>query len=264
MERFFEGDKYTTPTNTPRFLLDRIMFDSRIRFISEFLVQILKSYFKVIRGKYNLEEGAKVSYNIFKTIEGCGGCFDIQGLDNLDKCDGPVVFVSNHMSTLETVIFPCLIAPIMDVTYIAKESLTKYPIFGAVIKSRQPIILRRVNPREDLLKVLTEGKSILENGRSMIIFPQSTRSIKFIPEEFNSLGVKLAKKANVKILPIAIKTDFWENGKYIKDLGPINRDKKIYIKFGEPLTIEGNGKEAHNKTKEFIGENTRKWDAENK
>lgn len=264
MEKFFRGDKYVTPDNIPRFLLDRIMLGSRIRFISAFIFQIIKSYFMTTKGKYTTEEWAKVSYSVFKTIEGCGGRFDIQGLDNLDRCGGPVVFVSNHMSTLETVIFPCIIAPAMEVTFIAKESLANYPIFGEVIKAMKPIILRRVNPREDLLKVLTEGKSILEDGRSLIVFPQSTRSIEFIPEEFNSMGAKLAKKANVKILPVAIKTDFWENGKYIKDLGPINRDKIIHIKFGEPLTIEGNGKEAHKKTKEFIEENIKKWRVENK
>lgn len=264
MEKFFEGDKYITPENTPRFLLDRIMLSSRTYFVSSFISQIVKSYFKAIKGRFGLEAFASTSHHVFKTIEGCGGRFDIQGLDNLDKCDGPVIFVSNHMSTLETVIFPCLIAPVMDVTFIAKESLANYPIFGPVIRSRKPIILTRINPREDLQKVLTQGTSTLESGRSIIIFPQGTRSLEFIPKDFNSLGVKLAKKANVKILPIAIKTDFWENGKYIKDLGPINRDKRIYIKFGEPLDIEANGKETHNKIKEFIGGNIKKWSMENK
>lgn len=35
----------------------------------------------------------------------------------------PVVFVSNHMSTLETFVFPCIIAPVMKVTFVVKDSL---------------------------------------------------------------------------------------------------------------------------------------------
>ena len=53
----------------------------------------------------------------------------------------------------------------------------------------------------------------------------------FKPEEFNSIGVKLAKKAGVPVVPVAIKTDFWGNGRIIKELGPIDNKKTIHIKF---------------------------------
>ena len=50
--------------------------------------------------------------------------------------------------------------------------------------------------------------------------------------------MKLAKKAGVQVVPVAIKTDFWGNGKLIKELGPLDRHKPIHIKFGEPFTIQ--------------------------
>ena len=81
------------------------------------------------------------------------------------------------------------------------------------------------------------GVDLLNKGISIVIFPQSTRSVEFNPEDFNSLGVKLARKANVDIVPIALKTDWWGNGKLIKELGPIDRHKHIHIKFGEPMKI---------------------------
>jgi 1-acyl-sn-glycerol-3-phosphate acyltransferase len=130
------------------------------------------------------------------------------------------------------------------------------------MRARNPIAVSRANSREDLLKVINEGVEKLKNGISVIIFPQSTRTMEFNPKKFNSLGVKLASKANVDVVPIAIKTDFWGNGKYVKDFGKIDRSKKIHIKFGEKITIEGNGKKEHNQIVEFISENLKKWSEE--
>ena len=90
-------------------------------------------------------------------------------------------------------------------------------------------------------------------------FPQSMRRAEFVPKEFNTLGVKLAKTANVQVIPVAIKTDFWENGKYVRDLGPINRKKPIYMTFGEPFHINGSGKEENKKIIEFISTNLQQW-----
>ena len=85
------------------------------------------------------------------------------------------------------------------------------------------------------------------------------RTIEFRPDDFNSLGVKLARRYGVQIVPIAIKTDFWGNGKYLKDLEFINRHKPIYMSFGKPLSVNGTGKEEHKKIISFIASNLMKW-----
>lgn len=166
------------------------------------------------------------------------------------------------MSTLETMIFPGIIAPLRDVTFVVKESLVTHPLFGDVMKSRDPIIVRRTDPRKDFEAVMNGGVDLLSKGVSIIIFPQSTRSIEFNPEEFNSLGVKLAKKAGVEVVPVAIKTDFWGNGKWIKELGPIDSKKPIHIKFGEPFRVIGNGKEENQRIIRFIQSSLEEWNAE--
>jgi 1-acyl-sn-glycerol-3-phosphate acyltransferase len=100
---------------------------------------------------------------------------------------------------------------------------------------------------------------LLSRGISIVIFPQSTRSLEFKPEEFNSLGVKLAKKAGVKVVPIALKTDFWGNGKLVKEAGPIDRHKPIFIKFGEPFVVTGSGKEENQKIIDYIHRSLEEW-----
>jgi 1-acyl-sn-glycerol-3-phosphate acyltransferase len=88
-------------------------------------------------------------------------------MENL-KTDGPVVFVGNHMSTLETFVLPCVIQPVNRVAFVVKESLLTTPFFGPVMRSRDPVVVGRKNPREDLKTVLEQGAEKIKNGISVI------------------------------------------------------------------------------------------------
>ena len=256
---YFTTDSYHTKEDTPRLLIDRLMFNTRLYFMSKYFSIVLKSRSLALKGQYGTEPWALSSYDVFRLIEGCGGRFHITGLQNLRKCQGPVVFISNHMSTLETMVFPCIIAPLMEVTFVVKESLVTHPFFGPIMRSRDPIVVSRANSREDFQTVMKMGQKLLSEGTSIIIFPQSTRTVEFIPKEFNTLGVKLARNAKVQVIPVAIKTDFWGNDKYLKDFGAIDRRKPIHMAFGEPLSIEGTGKEENELIIEFISSHLAKW-----
>jgi len=128
-------------------------------------------------------------------------------MHNILKTGKPAVFVGNHMSTLETMVLPAIIQPVKKVIFVIKEELTTYPLFGEIAKARDPILVGRENPREDLKIVLEAGSKKLHEGTSVIIFPQKTRSVYFDPSSFNSLGVKLAKRNKVPVIPIALITD---------------------------------------------------------
>lgn len=220
---------------------------------------MLRTRKEAIRKVYDTKAWADSSFEILQFIERTGGVFHITGMENITKPTGPVLFISNHMSTLETMVFPCIIAPHREVTFVVKESLVKHPLFGDVMRSRNPVVVGRTDPRKDFEAVMNGGAELLSNGSSIIIFPQSTRSLEFKPEEFNSLGVKLAKKAGVQVVPVAIKTDFWGNGKLIKELGPLDCTKHIHFKFGEPFSITGNGKEENQRIIEFIKSSLEDW-----
>lgn len=258
MNSYFDSGNYCTPVKGPS-LTGRILFRNRIYFTLKYAYIVLKTRKLAIRKLYDRKAWADSSWFIFRFIEKSGGRFNISGMENISKHPGPVLFISNHMSTLETMIFPSLIAPHREVTFVVKESLVKHPLFGDVMRSRNPIVVGRTDPRKDLEAVMTGGYELLSGGVSIIIFPQSTRSVRFKPEEFNSLGVKLAKKAGVPVVPVAIKTDFWGNGKIIKELGPLDSKKTIYIKFGEPFNVTGNGKEENQKIIDFIQKSLNEW-----
>ncbi|MCH7964853.1 MAG: 1-acyl-sn-glycerol-3-phosphate acyltransferase [Bacteroidetes bacterium] len=243
----------------PRKLLDRIALNTRFYFMIRYISFVLRDRKVALEGNYDKETWVATSNDIFRLIEECGGRFHITGLDRIHSCKEPVVFVSNHMSTLETMVFPGIIAPFMDVTFIVKNSLVEHGYFAPIMRARKPIIVGRTNSREDFKKVMTEGPELLAKRISIVVFPQSTRKDEFIPSEFNSLGVKLAKKANVKVFPIALKTDFWGHGKFLKNIGPIHRNKPIYIDFGKPVEVTGSGKVEHEKIIEFISSSLINW-----
>lgn len=263
---YFNADSYVTDHNIKRrYWLDRILKTSSIPFIYKYFGALLRCRKQALNGAYDYEEWADSSIEIFEILERVGAKFHITGFEHIEKLgDEPVVYISNHMSTLETMVLPGIIAPMQKVTFVVKDNLVKGNLFGPIMRSRNPIVVGRTNSREDLMVVLREGMDRLKNGISVILFPQSTRTVKLDPEKFNSLGVKLAGRAKVKVVPVAIKTDFWGNGKRVKELGKLDRKKPVHIKFGAPIQINGSGKEEHEKVYQFIENHLSRWIEEEK
>lgn len=256
---YFGSFSYDTPSREKESFLYKMIHYNRLYFTLKYAGIVFKSRGEAIRGVYDTKAWADSSFYIFSFIEKTGGNFSISGMENIAKDPAPVLFIGNHISTLETMVLPGLIAPHREVTFVVKESLVKHPFFGHVMRSRDPIVVGRKDPRKDFEEVMTKGMELLSKGISIVIFPQSTRSLEFKPEEFNSLGVKLAKKAGVNVVPIALKTDFWGKGKIIKELGPLDSKKTIHFRFGEPFPVIGNGKVENQKIIEFIQSSLEEW-----
>jgi len=257
---YFDSYSYTSQVKGKRSLWDKIIHCNRLYFTIKYAKIVLKTRNEAIRGIYDTKAWADSSFFILRFIEKAGGDFRISGMENISKDPGPVLFIGNHMSTLETMVLPGIIAPHRELTFVVKESLVRHPLFGHVMRSRDPIVVGRTDPRKDFEVVMIKGMELLSKGVSIVIFPQSTRSVEFKPEEFNSLGVKLAKKAGVKVVPFALKTDFWGQGKLIKELGPLDSKKPIHIKFGEPFTVKGTGKDENQKIIDFIQSSLAEWE----
>jgi 1-acyl-sn-glycerol-3-phosphate acyltransferase len=211
------------------------------------------------QGRYSEEEWIRSSLATVRALESVGGGFDLERLDIPAALSGPCVFIANHMSILETFILPCLIQPHRNLTFVVKESLISYPLFGHVMRSRNPVVVGRENPREDLKTVMEEGRKRIKADISVVIFPQTTRSVEFDPLKFNSLGVKLAKRCGVPIVPVALKTDAWGLGRRIKDFGPIRPEKRVHIRFGDPIEVSGAGKDEHQRVMGFIASRMDAW-----
>ena len=257
MEPLLFGNRYRTPVDSEK---GRKLLWPSLVFHSKMLLIYWRSGRLAVKGLYDGEQWALSSLEVFRLLESVGVKFEIDNLDVLYRLSGPCVYIGNHMSTLETMVLPCLVQPACNTTFIVKEKLTRFPVFGPIMRSRDPITVGRTDPREDLKTVLEGGQRHLNNGTSVIVFPQTTRSSTFDPAQFNSIGVKLARRAGVPVLPIALKTDAWEKGSIIKDFGPIRPERKVYICFGEPLDVTGSGRDEHEQVVEFIQGKLEEWE----
>lgn len=199
------------------------------------------------------------AFEIRDVFENGGTPIIIENLEVFDRFEGPCVIIGNHMATTETFLLPGWLSMYRRVTFVVKQALLEYPIFKHIMRARDPVVVGRKDPRADLTAVLQGGTEKIQQGISVVIFPQKTRKVEFEPEEFNSIGVKLAKRAKVPIIPLAVKTDAWANGKMLKDFGPYCPDKPVHFAFGEPLEITGTGKEQNEAVIAFIQAKLAEW-----
>ena len=250
------NDSYSTDESIKKPLFASLKFYWKLYNIVKFSNGQTK---KKIYTRYNWVAS---SLAVMRAAENSGIKVEVKGMKNLSSFEGPTVIIGNHMSTLETLLLPSFIQPVKSVVYVIKKELIDFPLFGPVAAARHPIVVGRTNPREDLRIVMEEGTENLQKGRSIIIFPQKTRSAHFDRKSFNSLGIKLAKRNNVPAIPLALITDAWGNGKIVKEIGEINSDKKAHFEFGDPIYINGNGSTEHEMVLNFIVNRFKQWGRE--
>lgn len=209
--------------------------------------------------RYDAAAWHSSSLAVLRSLESVGVQIDITGLSSLHEIDGPCVLVANHMSTLETIVLPGIVQPYKDVTFIVKRGIVEYPVFKHIMLARDPIVVDRESARADLERVLDQGPRLLQSGRSIVVFPQTTRTLTFDPAHFNTIGVKLARQAGVPIVPIAVRSDAWSIGRFVKEFGRINPALPVHFAFGEAIPVSGRGTDAHHAATDFIRARLDAW-----
>jgi 1-acyl-sn-glycerol-3-phosphate acyltransferase len=231
-----------------------------LRHYARFLPIVIRCARAAKRGVYDDAAWAESSHDVRHSLEAAGVKIAADGLDHVARLSGPCVFISNHMSMLETMVLPGFVQPLRPVTFVVKESLVHYPVFKHVMRSRDPIVVTRKDPRADLKAMLQGGARRLCENRSIIVFPQTTRTTVFDRNEFNSIGVKMAARSGVPVVPIALRTDAWGNRKRgLKDFGKIDPRIPVHFAFGAPIEVTGRGAEAQERVVAFIEEHLSAW-----
>lgn len=118
------------------------------------------------------------------------------------------------------------------VGFIAKKSLIKLPVFAQWMMAIGSIFIDRSdvkNARESILK----GIKSIQNGNSLVIFPEGTRSRGNRLGEFKKGSLKLALKSNATIIPLTI------NGTYkmIEEHGALH-PAKMNLVIHKPIRPE--------------------------
>ncbi|MBR5229894.1 MAG: 1-acyl-sn-glycerol-3-phosphate acyltransferase [Firmicutes bacterium] len=146
---------------------------------------------------------------------------------------GPVVYVSNHQSYADIPLYFHTIKN-HQVSFIAKDTLEKAPLFGYWIRNSRGLFLRRGDARASLATI-NEGAELLKQGFSLVIFPEGTRSHCSEMSDFKPGSLKLATKAKVPIVPVTI------NGTYrmYEETGIMTKGVHIDFVVHEPIDTAG-------------------------
>lgn len=155
----------------------------------------------------------------------CEISHQLTGLENIPN--QPVVVLCKHQSTWETILLTMLFRPQV---WVLKREILWVPFFGWGIGTLNPIAIDRGSKREALRQVLSQGKQRLENGAHVIVFPEGTRVPPGQRGRYGSGGVRLAKSAGVRIVPIAHNAGyFWPRKGFLKQPGVVR------MVIGEPV-----------------------------
>jgi 1-acyl-sn-glycerol-3-phosphate acyltransferase len=113
----------------------------------------------------------------------------------------PQIFMSNHQSDFD--IFVVLGFVPGQFRWIAKKELFKIPIFGGAMRNAGYIEIDRQN-HEKALKSLDIAAQKIKEGKSVMTFPEGTRSKDGLLKPFKQGMFHLAIKAGVPIVPVCI------------------------------------------------------------
>ncbi len=256
------GDSYCSHNSRTPFI--NRLFPSNI-----FYTRLLRIFWRASRlakqGLYDNITCSRDTHYIFRCLEDVGVRFEIENMSSFKNLNTPCVFIGNHMSSLETMILPAILLPNRNIICVVYKGILRWPLFKDILPSQNPIVVSKTSPREDLTLVLSEGYKALKQDASVIVFPQGARMTEFRAEDFSSIGVKLAKHAEVPVVPIAIKSDAWgKDGFPIPYFGKIDPAKTVRISFGEPLYISGTGRKEHDLAVSFIQDKLTSWEMEEK
>lgn len=156
----------------------------------------------------------------------------VEGLDVLGRVEGPVVFVANHASHLDT---PLILLSLPDEwrrrTAVAAAADYFFDTWWRAVGS---VLLFNTFPidRRGGTMAATPGE-VLADGWSLVIYPEGTRSTDGWTGRFRMGAAYLAKEHGVPVVPVAHRGTF---AAMPRGQGwPAPGRRQLTIRFGEPL-----------------------------
>ena len=155
----------------------------------------------------------------------CGLRYVVEGREHLPA--GAHIAMSNHTSTWETVAFFALLPPQV---WVLKRELLWIPFVGWGLRLLRPIAINRGAGHRAVTEVVEQGKSRLEDGLWIVIFPEGTRVMAGQHRKYGVSGALLALASGRKIVPVA-----HDAGRYWPRRGLLKRPGCIRVSIGAPI-----------------------------
>ena len=202
--------------------------------LSPFIIKV----FNIIPDKIVLAIGKKVLNNYLKKYAN----IKIEGLENVNKADGPVIFVCNHLSNSDGLILSNVLKEKYDPYFIAGVKLNGDPVtkIGMDIVKHIPI-----KPDSADKEAINNMIKAVKSGENLLMFPEGTRSrtgamiqakkgILLIVRLTKATIVPIGMSGTDKLLPISKEGNMGAEEWHHAD---------VNIKFGDPIKLPTKDKE---------------------
>jgi len=157
---------------------------------------------------------------------------EVEGLEKIDP-EKNYVFMGNHQSYVD--IFTMLSIIDKDFLFMAKRELFKIPFFGFAIKRMGLIPIDRGESRE-ALKSLFEAAKKIQEGYSVLLFPEGTRNNEPEMLPFKRGAFVLASRTGQEIAPFLLEGSGESLPKSSFRIRPF---KKVKVRFLDPVDPKG-------------------------
>jgi len=180
--------------------------------------------------------------NIYTLRYVCGLQWRVEGRTHIPTT--PHIYFAKHQSTWETMFLAMLLRPQV---HVIKRELLRIPFFGWGYSAMRPIAIDRAAGRAAVEQMVAQGRERLDDGWSIMIFPEGTRVLPGRTERYRMGGAILAAKTGVPVLPVAHNAgEFWPRHSFVKWPGTIT------VVIGESIATAG-------KTPDKINAEAREW-----
>jgi 1-acyl-sn-glycerol-3-phosphate acyltransferase len=157
--------------------------------------------------------------------------FQVIGMERIDTSK-PAVYAVNHASALD---IPALYAFLpFQFRIVHKKELLSYPIVGWHLKRSGQVCVDQQNPSRSIGQIKSALRT-LKRGMPLVIFPEGGRTADGHIQPFLSGAFFLAIKAQVEVVPIALRG--------MHELLPMNtfhiKPRPLEMRVGAPISTAG-------------------------
>ena len=161
-------------------------------------------------------------------LGGAGIRVDARG----EAARGPVVYVANHQSMLDIPVLTLAIgAPFV---FVARAGLGRLPVVGAVLRRSRCVLVDRGAPG-GAEAALDQAAARLAAGEAVLFFPEGTRSYGAELGAFYPGAFRLAVRAGVPVVPVAV-DGAW---RLVNEQARTARPGRVRVRVGRPISPGG-------------------------
>ncbi|MBO42717.1 MAG: 1-acyl-sn-glycerol-3-phosphate acyltransferase [Rhodospirillaceae bacterium] len=148
---------------------------------------------------------------------GLGITHEIRGLENIPN--GPIMIASKHQSMWDTQIYNLIF---YDCIFVLKRSLLAVPLVGWFMWRAGMIAVDRRAGAAAMRKLLRDARTSVENGHTIVIFPEGTRMPPGERGCYQPGVAALYKELGLPVVPVALNSGtYWPRRAFKKRPGCI-------------------------------------------